>query len=46
MVWIGLDVHKGFSRMGPFDPAPGAERRPARATPSSIGRTAAYAFLK
>jgi hypothetical protein len=23
MIWIGLDVHKGFSRMGMFDPASG-----------------------
>jgi transposase len=23
MIWIGLDVHKGFSRMGVFDPATG-----------------------
>lgn len=24
MIWVGLDVHKGFSRMGMFDPASGA----------------------
>ncbi|MGD0110797.1 MAG: IS110 family transposase [Armatimonadota bacterium] len=24
MIWIGLDVHKGYSRMGMFDPASGA----------------------
>lgn len=23
MIWVGLDVHKGFSRMGLFDPATG-----------------------
>jgi len=23
MIWVGLDVHKGFSRMGMFDPATG-----------------------
>jgi len=23
MIWVGLDVHKRFSRMGCFDPATG-----------------------
>ena len=23
MIWVGLDVHKRFSRMGSFDPATG-----------------------
>jgi hypothetical protein len=24
MIWVGLDVHKSYSRMGMFDPASGA----------------------
>jgi len=26
MIWVGLDVHKRFSRMGSFDPARGVQK--------------------